>query len=144
MIIGENPQRFKISMPASALVNLNDPAYLLVDAGVNFLVRPENIHDAFVVDQFFDNESRDEETDEIRTRYQGPKVGCLVLNFELLRVEDFLQGELNLVLQVPLAGGLDQTFFDQFHRDPIGQLINIVTKLIDGVIPLGLFLMIEF
>ena len=49
-------ERFKISMPAPALVKLNEPAHLPVDAVVNFLVRPENIHDAFVVDKFFDND----------------------------------------------------------------------------------------
>ena len=89
-------------MPISALIQLNEPAYLPVDAGVNFFVRPENIHDALMVDKLFNNVSRNEQAYEIGTGNKGPKVSRLELDFEFLRIQDLLKGQLDLVLQVPL------------------------------------------
>src|SRR5208337_5684115 len=100
MIIRENPTDSRFSTPVPGLVHLDEPAYLPVDAGVNFLVRPENIHDALMVDKLFHNISRNEQADEIGARDQGPKVSRLVLDFEFLQVQDILKGRLDLVLQV--------------------------------------------
>lgn len=95
-------------------IQLDEPAYLPVDTGVNLFVRPENIDYALVIDKFFHNISSNEQTDKIGAWNKGPKIGRLVLDFKFFRVEHFLECKLNLVLQVPFAGRFDQTLFDSF------------------------------